>query len=88
MKLKAHARARSFKRTKWVRDKYGIGKDESAESLDTPKSRSKNSEEFADSSKNMKQLCCLGKNDEAVERRNSKRLRESIRKKYNLPVQK
>ena len=89
-------RALSWKRNKWVRDKYDIDKDGSAESLDTAKSRSKNSEGFADSSKHMKRSFSLGnkkhKNremndfDEAVERRNSKRLRESIRKKYNLPA--
>ena len=97
VKLKADGgsarRAQSLKRNKWVRDKYDIDhQDGSTESLDR---RSRNSERLADSSKNMKRSYSLGnkknknKNmddfNEKVERRNSKRLRESIRQKYNLP---
>jgi hypothetical protein len=100
MKLKADGgiarRAQSLKRNKWLRDKYDI-ENGSTESLDTAKSRrNKNTEELADSTKNVKRSLSFGskrhKNkdqsalNEAAERKNSKRLRESIRKKYNLPT--
>jgi hypothetical protein len=103
VKLKADGgiarRAQSWKRNKWVRDKYDIDRDGSTESLDKAMSRrNKNTEDIPDGSKNMKRSYSLGNRNkknknknlddfnEAVERRNSKRLRESIRQKYNLPT--
>ena len=90
-------RIQSLKRNKWLRDKYNIDiKDRSTESLDTAKSRQKT--EDLEEPQNMKRSLSLGskarnkhknKNlygyDEAVERQNSRRLRENIRNKYNLP---
>ena len=99
-KLKADGgksrRVESMKRNKWLRDKYDIHNN-----TDTPDTQrnswDKNSEEVTDTTDNVKKSSSFVKNkrhqdreqidfDEAAERRNSKRLRESIRKKYNLPT--
>ena len=100
LKLKADGgksrRAESMKRNKWLRDKYDIHNN-----TDTPDTQrnswDKNSEDVTDTTKNVKKSSSFVQNkrhqnreqidfDEAAERRNSKRLRESIRKKYNLPT--
>lgn len=85
-------REQSIRRNKWVRDKYDIHG--SVESLDTAKG-TKCKEKLRDSSQHFNRSLSFGgrtqKNrkhkdiDEAKERNNSKRLRESIRTKYNLP---
>lgn len=84
-----------MKRNKWLRDKYDIH--DNPDTLDGARhSRNKNSEEITETTNNERKSFSFRskkqKNkeqsdfDEALERRNSKRLRESIRKKYNLPT--
>ena len=89
-------RIQSLKRNKWLRDKYHIDVNTESLDLEKPKNRRSKNIEEADGNANAKRSFSFGskkqKNkdqnafDEATERRNSKRLRESIRKKYNLPT--
>ncbi|XP_028417343.1 radial spoke head 10 homolog B-like [Dendronephthya gigantea] len=89
-------RIQSLRRNKWLRDKYDIDVNTEALDLAKPKNRKNKNIEEQDGAGNSKRSFSFGskkqKNedlksfDEATERRNSKRLRESIRKKYNLPT--
>lgn len=98
VKLKAEGgtsrRAQSINRNKWLREKHNIDDIHgSTESLDTAKSKQNKNKKHSEV---LKRSYSLGsrknKNkdksafDEAAERRNSKRLRNTIRQKYNLPV--
>lgn len=85
-------RAESLRRNKWVRDKYKI-KNKTESEVSTPLESDTKQGNRHEESNNFKRSYSLGDRrkkgidfDEAVERRRSQKLRESIRQKYNLKV--